>query len=518
MTPSAALLSSCRPNCAWRIRFPPSTSNGVMTMPSTSAPHSLAIRATTGLAPVPVPPPSPAMMKTMFASATSARIGSSSSSAAARPRAGSPPAPSPRILREPRLSFVPTLNWRSAFASVCSTANATPGNSCAARWLTALLPAPPTPRTLMSQPGLRGTSTGASVSMIVVMCRECRHSCRPLILECGDSSPLWRGDLSPSNLMTCGPLAAHRALNAPSPGDKSPGQKRRQVGALHRNRLLSLSCGSPAQQSSERFPNRPPEKAAPGPPFLLERAVFRQPDCRRELRLIQRRLQPADRVGFPELRRQLEHVLRQLLDSGHARTSTAQHHACPQMVQQAGLRELRLDQLEGLLQSQSHDAPQVLEIHGLERQPVLIVVRKRQALVCVTDPRGAVFDLELFRTAQRHLQAVGQVVRDVVAADRQHAGVLDDAAAVNDELRGAAAQVDGQRTQFLLLGRQQRQRRGQAVEDDGLHLQLQPFDDADRILEPVEVLVNHVHVDLDSRAEQANRVEDAVPVLDPIGL
>jgi len=29
------------------------------------------------------------------------------------------------------------------------------------------------------------------------------------------------------------PLAWRRALNGPSPGDKSPGEKRRQVGALH---------------------------------------------------------------------------------------------------------------------------------------------------------------------------------------------------------------------------------------------------------------------------------------------
>jgi len=34
-------------------------------------------------------------------------------------------------------------------------------------------------------------------------------------LECGDSSPLYRGDLSPSEIPTCGYLEEHRALNAP---------------------------------------------------------------------------------------------------------------------------------------------------------------------------------------------------------------------------------------------------------------------------------------------------------------
>jgi len=53
-------------------------------------------------------------------------------------------------------------------------------------------------------------------------------------LECGDLPPLSRGDLSPSNSTMCSPLKGHRALNAPLPGDKSPGAKRRQVGALQK--------------------------------------------------------------------------------------------------------------------------------------------------------------------------------------------------------------------------------------------------------------------------------------------
>ena len=60
-------------------------------------------------------------------------------------------------------------------------------------------------------------------------------------LECGDLSPLSRGDLSPSTSTMYSALTVHRALNAPFPGDKSPGPKRRQVGALHKAcRLLPL--------------------------------------------------------------------------------------------------------------------------------------------------------------------------------------------------------------------------------------------------------------------------------------
>ena len=43
----------------------PSNRNGVVTIPTVSAPSSRATFATTGAAPVPVPPPSPAVTKTM---------------------------------------------------------------------------------------------------------------------------------------------------------------------------------------------------------------------------------------------------------------------------------------------------------------------------------------------------------------------------------------------------------------------------------------------------------------------
>jgi hypothetical protein len=53
------------PSVAWRPRRVPSNLNGVVTMPTVSAPSSFEIRATTGAAPEPVPPPSPAVTKTM---------------------------------------------------------------------------------------------------------------------------------------------------------------------------------------------------------------------------------------------------------------------------------------------------------------------------------------------------------------------------------------------------------------------------------------------------------------------
>ena len=62
---STSSASAWMPVSAACRRREPSKPNGLVTMPTASAPISLAMRAITGAAPVPVPPPSPAVMKTM---------------------------------------------------------------------------------------------------------------------------------------------------------------------------------------------------------------------------------------------------------------------------------------------------------------------------------------------------------------------------------------------------------------------------------------------------------------------
>ena len=62
------------PSSAWAARRAPSKPNGVVTMPTVSAPSSRAMRATTGAAPVPVPPPSPAATNTRSEPRRASRI------------------------------------------------------------------------------------------------------------------------------------------------------------------------------------------------------------------------------------------------------------------------------------------------------------------------------------------------------------------------------------------------------------------------------------------------------------
>ena len=74
---------------------------GLVTTPTVSAPCSLAIRATTGVAPVPVPPPIPQVTNTISAPLSADWISSALSSAAFSPISGLAPAPRPFVSLSP---------------------------------------------------------------------------------------------------------------------------------------------------------------------------------------------------------------------------------------------------------------------------------------------------------------------------------------------------------------------------------------------------------------------------------
>ena len=49
--------------------------------------------------------------------------------------------------------------------------------------------------------------------------------------------------------------------------------------------------------------------------------------------------------------------------------AAAEEHACPGVIEGAGLVQVLHDKLEDLLEAQRHDALQVLEVDRLKRQP-----------------------------------------------------------------------------------------------------------------------------------------------------
>ncbi|OPZ92244.1 MAG: hypothetical protein BWY73_00889 [candidate division TA06 bacterium ADurb.Bin417] len=145
---SSCFFNSPRPRSATSRRMPPSKPKGWVTKPTTTAPLSLAILATTGPAPVPVPPPRPRVRKTRSAPFISSPIWARSSLAANLPISGLAPVPSPSVSRRPIWSLIGAALTASAWLSVLMAARSTPLKRSTIR-LTTLPPAPPTPTTLI---------------------------------------------------------------------------------------------------------------------------------------------------------------------------------------------------------------------------------------------------------------------------------------------------------------------------------------------------------------------------------
>ena len=138
------------PTSACSARRRPSNPNGFVTTPTVSASSSRPSSATIGAPPVPVPPPSPAVTKIMSAPLSASFSSSRLSCAAAWPTAGSAPAPSPRVSLEPMWIFTSASAISSACASVFTAMNSTPLRPASTMRLTAFVPPPPTPTTLIT--------------------------------------------------------------------------------------------------------------------------------------------------------------------------------------------------------------------------------------------------------------------------------------------------------------------------------------------------------------------------------
>ncbi len=151
MTISVSTFSFKR-SIPWRalvIRVLASKRKGFVTTPTVRIPISLAICATTGAAPVPVPPPIPQVTNTISAPLMACANSSELSSAAFSPISGLAPAPSPFVSFSPICMAVGALQNCSACLSVLIPINSTPAMFSSIMRFTALLPAPPTPTTMI---------------------------------------------------------------------------------------------------------------------------------------------------------------------------------------------------------------------------------------------------------------------------------------------------------------------------------------------------------------------------------
>ncbi len=114
----------------------------------------------------------------------------------------------------------------------------------------------------------------------------------------------------------------------------------------------------------------------------------------------------------------------------------------------------------------------------------------------------------------RGAQPDGDVVGDVLAARRQRRDVPDGAALEDHQVGRAGADVDERHAHLLLVRRQDGVGGGELLEDDLLHLDTGAVDAVDQVLRRRDGGGDDVHVRLQLRAGHADRVVDAVLVVD----
>ena len=146
---STAFFRFSIPASALFIRVFASKRKGLVTTPTVRIPISFAAPAITGAAPVPVPPPIPQVTNTMSAPSMIFLTSSMLSSAAFCPTSGCAPAPRPFVIFSPIWSTVGALHSVRACLSVLTPTNSTPPMASSTILFTALLPAPPTPITII---------------------------------------------------------------------------------------------------------------------------------------------------------------------------------------------------------------------------------------------------------------------------------------------------------------------------------------------------------------------------------
>ena len=102
-----------------------------------------------------------------------------------------------------------------------------------------------------------------------------------------------------------------------------------------------------------------------------------------------------------------------------------------------------------------------------------------------------------------------EIAGEVIAANRNHAGVGDRAFLKNDELGGTRAQVGQAHAQFALVGAQHGVGTGQRLEDRVVHVDAGAIHRRDHVLHGAGRGRDHVHAHFQPRGHHAQRIVHA---------
>src|SRR3989454_107273 len=479
MSVSTTPRNASSPASACAVRRRPSNANGFVTTATVRIPRSLASDATTGAAPVPVPPPSPAVMKTMSAPCRSRVIWSGSSCAACRPMSGFEPAPRPCVSFAPSWSFTGAGEAWRACTSVLATMNSTPVNSAAIIRLTALLPPPPRPMTLIF--AACGTSSSSKSgrrvrSLSITSSSECpaaasrRRRSERLTSE-GNS-----GGCSPRHVLEDVIQQAGQASREPS-----------EPGVIRRRGRLGLS--PPADAVERQARRRRVDRALHdvGEATHAERHAA-------SYRLIE------DRLG------ELGHAL-------HERGAAGDDDAGRRRVREPRAPELAGDERENLLDPRLDDlredlARELAWLPAADGRHVHRLLRRHQRR-----QRAPVPLLHVLGGGRWRAEADRDVVRDVVAAERQDGRVPDRAVAEERDVSRSTADVHDDDAELFLVLVQDGVTGGQRLEDDVVHGETRTIHRADEVLDRGHRGGDDVHLDLEAHARHADGIADPLAVV-----
>src|SRR5581483_741256 len=463
MTVSTEPMSSWSACSACIMRRLPSNANGFVTTATVRAPSSLASDATTGAAPEPVPPPRPDVMKIMSAPSRASMILSVSSSAAFRPTSGFAPAPSPFVSLAPSCSFTGACESLSAWRSVFAAMNSTPSTLARIMRFTALQPPPPTPMTLI----FAGDNSSLKLSRIPVSFPVIRSPKRagksfvPLRVE-----PVHRK------------LRAHESPRLCA-GEHGLQLRNQVAGALRL--IASRLCSVQDQSHSRRI-------------FGL-RDLFGQ-------------VREALRLG--NANGQVEGLLGHFREAVQSRAAAGKNESGGNLAVQPRALQLIPDQSQKLLGARLDNLRKHARIDRARRPVAHAGNFKGGILGKKRGGSAAVMPLDFLRLRDGSPEADGQVVGEVIAADRHRARVAHDPSAVNDELRRSAADIQQAATQFAFVLSERGFRGSQGLENRVADQNARPVCRRDEILRRGNRRGDHVDIGFEPLPDHSDGIANAV--------
>src|SRR6185503_8793008 len=119
------------------------------------------------------------------------------------------------------------------------------------------------------------------------------------------------------------------------------------------------------------------------------------------------------------------------------------------------------------------------------------------------------FDLDLFGVRQGRPQADGDIVRHLVAGDRNDGRVLNRAAAEDRDVGRAAAHVDQADSELLLVFREHRVARRELLEHDVLYREAATLHALHDVLRGADGARHEMHLGFETNARHADRLANA---------